>query len=364
MKVDLGLKNGKLSEEVLTAPANRNGMLDLLRALAILGVFVSHYKERWLPAGGIGVSIFFCLSGFLIAQQLLPPTSTVGYFLVRRIFRIYPAYITVCLLNLVLSEWLGPPIYKETASIFFNLLTAFKMPDSWMGYCVGVFWTLQIELWFYLLIPLLIKTAARRFLKVIIPILIVISLGLKCLKILQVITIPNYALFQCFLWMDNLLYGCYVAVLLNQAKFPHSMSRHRRAKKIALVIGSFCVIFWIAVVGRSTPDFFPFESTVTSFLTAVIIFNSVKSNIFTGVPLRVISAISLLAYSVYLVHPFPLDYYRLVEPRFQLPQAALKGLIFCFGFLFTLVIHFAVEVPGIRLGRVFYKLIRSEAPFK
>ena len=82
--------------------------LDLLRAIAISWVMLYHASlyglasagSRVVGFGSMGVDLFFVLSGFLIASQLLRPWargSTPDYrrFFVRRLFRTIPAYVAV-----------------------------------------------------------------------------------------------------------------------------------------------------------------------------------------------------------------------------------------------------------------------------
>src|SRR4051794_25065735 len=90
-------------------PAPRQQGLDLVRATAIAAVMLYHANTMMLvpgPApwlinfGWMGVDLFFVLSGFLIASQLLKPWATgakadYGRFFVRRALRTIPAFAVV-----------------------------------------------------------------------------------------------------------------------------------------------------------------------------------------------------------------------------------------------------------------------------
>src|SRR5690606_41512665 len=82
--------------------------LDHLRALAILLVFLCHYRAYDRPAwvneiglfGWTGVDLFFVLSGYLIGNQLMQQLKTkqaIGFseFYLNRALRIFPAYFAV-----------------------------------------------------------------------------------------------------------------------------------------------------------------------------------------------------------------------------------------------------------------------------
>ena len=99
----------------------RNGALDGLRGLAAFSVFLSH-AQGMIPAtalmetlrssparilwdGAAAVSLFFVLSGFVLALPFIGPIAKrldVADFLVRRVFRIYPAYLVAIGLSLLL----------------------------------------------------------------------------------------------------------------------------------------------------------------------------------------------------------------------------------------------------------------------
>src|SRR5437764_14402875 len=81
------------------AMGTRNQSLDILRAIAVLLVMGRHfpYYETWGRIGWIGVDLFFVLSGFLISGLLFreyAQTGTISFyrFVVRRCFKIWPAF--------------------------------------------------------------------------------------------------------------------------------------------------------------------------------------------------------------------------------------------------------------------------------
>src|SRR5215218_3338351 len=92
----------------------RFGVLDGLRAIAILLVFTAHQRGDLFPFfhGATGVTLFFVLSGYLITTLLLREEGRTGKvdfasFYVRRTFRIYPMYLGVIALYCVLILGVG-----------------------------------------------------------------------------------------------------------------------------------------------------------------------------------------------------------------------------------------------------------------
>lgn len=139
--------------------------LEGVRGLAVLIVFLSHTSGRgmalapWLDFQGIGhvgVYLFFVLSGFLLARNLLEGQAT-GVYLVRRLFRIVPLYALV-VLGTYSWQWvhgfdeLYLHIEGGTGGLLRHLL--FVQGD-------GVFWTIPAEMTFYAVLPLLVLVGAR-----------------------------------------------------------------------------------------------------------------------------------------------------------------------------------------------------------
>ena len=144
--------------------------LDGLRAIAILGIVLYHMFPGAVRGGYLGVTLFFALSGFLLARTAVSALSrgswsTLGFYQ-KRIRRIYPALLWVLALTLLaLRLWLPEGligIREELQSIllgyqnwwqivqnqdYFSRITA-TSPLTHM-------WSLAVELQYYLIWPLL-----------------------------------------------------------------------------------------------------------------------------------------------------------------------------------------------------------------
>jgi peptidoglycan/LPS O-acetylase OafA/YrhL len=139
--------------------------LDGVRAFAFACVFIVHLGMPHFPNGGLGVSIFFTLSGFLITTILLAEQERGGRirfrrFYARRALRLSPALIVMVAVFTVYVQGLRhSPVFKhytETAALpvvfyFGNWLRALIASNR-----LGIFahtWSLAIEEQFYLVWP-------------------------------------------------------------------------------------------------------------------------------------------------------------------------------------------------------------------
>lgn len=149
--------------------------IDGLRAIAVLSVVMFHY-ELGCGGGFTGVDIFFVISGFLIARNIVHSLETGGFtgpgFLERRARRLVPA--AVCLIFAVLIcgwfilfpgeyKYLGMAALAQSLGIS-NLFCCWKTQ-----YFSGAArelpllhtWSLSIEEQFYLILPLFLVPAFR-----------------------------------------------------------------------------------------------------------------------------------------------------------------------------------------------------------
>jgi len=108
--------------------------------------------------GSLGVTLFFVISGYLMAT--LAVKNTAGQFFLHRVIRIYPLYWIVVLLFFAGSALLG---YGFT----FDLASFLLLPGAGRVYPLGVEWTLPFEISFYLIIFLIMLLRVARAIPVI-----------------------------------------------------------------------------------------------------------------------------------------------------------------------------------------------------
>jgi len=145
---------------------------DAWRGVACLLVLAWHTGAcvRWPPLalyGNTGVDLFFVLSGYLLFQPFMKSIAAgssappLGNFYLRRFLRIYPPYLASLIVFILLRHFThtNPPNVESVVShifLYFNYLPRI----NFLG-INGVYWTLAIEIQFYLLLPLICMATAR-----------------------------------------------------------------------------------------------------------------------------------------------------------------------------------------------------------
>ena len=150
--------------------------LDTLRGIAVFGVLLLHaffwqYAGfsfgRWARAflnltqpGGLGVNLFFVLSGFLITGILLDSKDRPNFyrrFYTRRALRILPAYYALLIFLLLLRS-------SSTAFVGLSFIYLANVTNFLGVACdYGPLWSLAVEEHFYILWPAVVRrlTIAR-----------------------------------------------------------------------------------------------------------------------------------------------------------------------------------------------------------
>jgi peptidoglycan/LPS O-acetylase OafA/YrhL len=188
----------------ISVPANSTDRLpglDLLRAVAIAWVLLYHASvaglvspDSWIVGfGWMGVDLFFALSGFLIAGQLLRPWArgaAPNYcrFFARRLLRTLPAYLAI-----VAFYFLMPPVQErpeiqplwQFLTFTENFDVMFPLPKAFSHA-----WSLCVEEQFYLVLPVIVAVLAAR------P-----SLG-KVIGVMAAVLLAGMA-FRGYFWVHN-----------------------------------------------------------------------------------------------------------------------------------------------------------------
>ena len=196
-----------------------------LRAIAVFLVIFYHCGFEWVP-GGLGVLMFFVISGFLITWLLLKENSRRGTvslrrFYARRALRIGPAFYAYALLTLVLLKVLHKPIPWPSAVA--ALLYVENYMQAWYGDPGTGFshtWSLAIEEQFYLLWPLLFLTIRTRLALLIrVPAAIIVTVWIYRAVLKFGLHVWQGYFYEAFdTRLDHLLIGCLLAVLLYSAR--------------------------------------------------------------------------------------------------------------------------------------------------
>ncbi|HTN00149.1 MAG TPA: acyltransferase [Pedobacter sp.] len=146
----------------------RNHLIDLLRFIAATWVALFHFnetvnlQENWyryvLKLGYLGVPIFFVISGYCI-MLAADHSSSAKDFIIRRFFRIFPAFwfsmivvLTAIAFSMITIGYNSvTTLPKDAASIFLSI-SLLTVPFSKVEIINWVYWSLTYEIFFYLII--------------------------------------------------------------------------------------------------------------------------------------------------------------------------------------------------------------------
>jgi peptidoglycan/LPS O-acetylase OafA/YrhL len=204
--------------------------LDGIRAVSVLIVLLSHVGFGHIVPGGLGVTVFFFLSGYLITTLLVNEHAAngrihIGHFYVRRFCRLAPPLVITLVLayGLVLAgalpggaTWEG---FFAQLLYFANYYDLFFSGGPNVPAGTGILWSLAVEEHFYIVYPLLLSALLGRMSRRSVGWL----LALACVAVLAwryALTAggdfsPNRIYYATDTRVDSILYGCLLALLAN-----------------------------------------------------------------------------------------------------------------------------------------------------
>jgi peptidoglycan/LPS O-acetylase OafA/YrhL len=291
--------------------------LDGIRAISFLLVFAAHAGlKRYVP-GGLGVTIFFFLSGFLITTLMRDEYDRDGsinfrHFWLRRILRILPPFYLVLILAVVGSLLLEPPGTIEVLPVTAQML---HYSNYWIiehGYPglppgTGVYWSLAVEEHFYLLFPWLYSLIRRlrmsaRAQAVFFWSLCLLVLLWRCLLVFAFHVSTDRTYMATDTRVDSILFGCALAVWCNPVRDGLILSERRW--KYVYTPGALMVFLGCLLVRddsfRETLRYSLQGAALTVLFVAAIRYDHWAP--FRLLNTRLLVFIGLLSYSLYLLH--------------------------------------------------------------
>lgn len=315
--------------------SNRIFGLDLLRFIAIVMVVLGHGCvvlpdklaqdiQRFMLDG---VSIFFVLSGFLIGGILIRQLekgrdtwSDLVHFWKRRWMRTLPAYVFILTFILLYTLIVTPKVFPwhNWYKFYLFVQNLFQPRPQFFGEA----WSLSVEEWFYLTVPLLIFGCIILFRmrpKVIVPVVVVL--------IIIAVTIYRHVLYGRLVLqqgefdsfrayssyghelityrviprLDSLMYGVLGAYIMYY--FPKSWKLETGVRLILFFAG---LIMLYAIKRNNAEDYVLYDAvwshTVKSVAVLLMLPFLSQLRVEPNSVTRFITFISLISYSMYLVN--------------------------------------------------------------
>ena len=383
--------------------------LDVLRAAAILMVFCFHllgashdsfklYDKspggRWnvvpqLPdtttlrifypfsLGQVGVVLFFVLSGFCIHHSILqsrrkamlqanePPRFNFIAFMLRRIWRIYPAYLVALVAFFVAQRVIehrgGGPVFKGIGDLIWHALMLHNLRPATFQSINASFWSLGVEWQFYWVYPIFLLFRNRLGMVTTVGMTATLSIACQIMVVMRQLDTGknadvwnNLPLITWFNWC----LGALVAEYWDQGK------RFFQLPTVAVILMWAMLLIFAAYDPSSD-----WVSGIVGMAWPILFAITLEMYIHVRRPAyrweRAITPIGLCSYSLYLLHqPLLQPMLNVAHRRLRLPAIYWVDLTFTGALIFLILFGIAwlsfrwIEQPGIQLGHYFSRKVR------
>lgn len=243
---------------------NQLNEIQRLRGVACLLVLCQHvccvvplvYFIGNIPAcfqyASCGVHMFFVISGFVIsismkdklekccisddfAERLYAAKNELKVFFTKRFFRLMPVFIVSVFLIIFFQFCIECDHEKKTQScrLFADVISSFYNDvASKLGYSEkihyagsGLYWTLSLEIFFYIIWPILFLALKNNSIRVKASLLVGVSLWACARWIMSdVLKMPQYVYYSTFTNMDGLFLGTFIGLMYRKQESQTSQS--------------------------------------------------------------------------------------------------------------------------------------------
>ena len=357
--------------------------IDALRGIAALLVLWIHVTElfvkteaiqaqgeglfavaRFFDFGRVGVVLFFAISGFVICKSLRGEKAEASKrFLIRRLLRLYPAFW----LSVLISAWLfvfvlGREIAGPTVIANLTMIPVVLGEPQ----ILGLYWTLETELVFYILCWLMFMLGALHRPQAL-ALGMWILMGLFAVFMLGWVTLPDVPQWQAMPY--------HLSIMLWGGLFRYWYDN----RGAVVVIGRFGFSVWSLLVVQTVLILLPFVYGVVEvllfdqtqalmhavpYVMALLLF--VVFGFLFPIRMRGLVWLGTISYSLYLFHPVV---FNAVHELLKLLPVAFSELHLGFylvvcavlSIALAAVVYYVVEKPAILLAR---KWTRSRSEVK
>jgi peptidoglycan/LPS O-acetylase OafA/YrhL len=325
--------------------------LDVFRGIAALFVVLFHYTVRYgqiyghlkeppvkISYGHYGVHLFFIISGFVIFLTLERTKNPLD-FVVSRISRLYPAYWAAIVVTFLLVSFFGLPGREVSPG---HAVLNLTMLQSWFNVpsVDGVYWTLAIELKFYLIMFCLFVTNNLKRINIAASIWLgLIIIDILLYKFFQIRLIGPLRTFLIFEHGSLFIAG----IFFYKLKFgERGVMLH--------------VLIWTGLFAIFIAD--GIEKTLVVLLYYILFYLFVYGHL-SLLARKSLIFLGTISYTLYLVHQnigyiIINAYYKYFENPAAAILLALAGSL-----SIATMITYAVEKPMLKIIRSYYKKNRS-----
>lgn len=313
-------------------------MLGYAVDLKLAGYEISSSVGSFIEIGRMGVVMFFLTSGFVIPYSLKSgDENPIKKFFIKRFFRLYPTYWVSIFIAVVFAGY-GVGVVS-TGQVFMNL----TMVQKFLGVdnILGSYWTLQVELVFYLLCAGLfymgvfnLKFIGHRLSVV----FLFLSLFVGVLRYFFEIKLP----IAMMLGLSSMFTGAILRLYLVEKDISLRPLLMMQFILILTILPLSCYLYYQDTWVKWTTSYF------LAYIFFYILCSSAKiSNKYTVF-------LGTVSYSLYLIHPIILEvYYATIGVFIQNSLGLIPSIIiFSVPMLFiSWVIYKYVERPSVDMGR-------------
>jgi len=316
-----------------TLASDHLAVLDGWRGLSILLVLASHLlplgPKDWqlnVAAGPMGMALFFTLSGFLITRFLLTHAS-VPDFLIRRSFRILPLAWVALAVTLPSS---GAP----ASDYLPNFLFYANLPPQHLNDIASHFWSLCVEMQFYVGIALVVALLGRRGLYLLPVICIAVTLH----------RVSAGALVDIVTWrrVDEILAGGSLALI-------HAGKLGDRPSRLLARMNAYVLLVLLALASHPATGFLNYlRPYMAAALVGVTLFNP-PARLGSMLRHRALAYIAEVSFALYVIHHLLI--YTWLGEGDRWVKYLKRPLLFAATFALAHVSTFYFEKRWVDLGR-------------